>query len=222
MNAAEFDLITFDCYGTLIDWEGGITSAFQREAALDGLSFDRESIIGAYHAEEPAVESEYRIYREVLGETARRVASRLGWEIEADRARFLAASLPQWKPFVDTNAALERLSRKFSLGILSNTDDDLLTLTRRHFTVEFDLMVTAQQVRSYKPAHAHFLEARQRAGDERILHAAQSYFHDVVPARVLGLPVVWVNRKSECVAEGGVEPTAEVANLAALADLLGV
>lgn len=222
MNANEFDLITFDCYGTLIDWEGGITEAFGREAALDGKKLDRESIIAAYHAEEPAVEAEYRTYREVLAETARRVASRLGWNIENDRAGFLAASLPQWKPFADTNAALERLSRRLSLGILSNTDDDLLALTRRHFTVDFDLIVTAQQVRSYKPGHAHFLEARGRAGDLRLLHAALSYFHDVVPARALNLAVVWVNRKSERVPEGGVEPTAEVADLAALADLLGV
>jgi 2-haloacid dehalogenase/putative hydrolase of the HAD superfamily len=222
MNANEFDLITFDCYGTLIDWEGGITTAFQQEAALDGRSFDRESIIAAYHEEEPSVESDYKTYREVLTETAERVARRLGWNIEPDRARFLAASLPDWKPFADTNSALERLSRRFSLGILSNTDDDLLALTRRHFNVDFDLIVTAQQVRSYKPAHAHFLEAQRRASGERILHAAQSYFHDVVPARALGLPVVWVNRKSERVAEGGVEPTAEVTNLATLADLLGV
>lgn len=222
MNATEFDLITFDCYGTLIDWEGGITEAFQREAALDGKRLDRQEIIAAYHAEEPAVESEYQTYREVLRETARRVASRLGWNVERDRARFLAASLPEWKPFADTNAALERLSRKFELGILSNIDDDLLALTRRHFTVDFDLIVTAQQVRSYKPGHAHFLEARQRAGDLRLLHAARSYFHDVVPARALNLDVVWVNRKSDCVPEGGVEPTAEVADLAVLADLLGV
>ncbi len=222
MNTNEFDLVTFDCYGTLIDWEGGITKAFQSEAALDGLSFDRESIIAAYHTEEPVVESEYRTYREVLMETAQRVASRLGWNIEPDRARFLAASLPEWKPFADTNAALERLARRFSLGILSNTDDDLLALTRRHFTVDFDLIVTAQQVRSYKPGHAHFLEAESRAGELRLLHAAQSYFHDVVPARALNLPVVWVNRKSERVPEGGVGPTAEVANLAALADLLDV
>ncbi|MEW6208122.1 MAG: HAD-IA family hydrolase [Acidobacteriota bacterium] len=222
MNATEFDLITFDCYGTLIDWEGGITTAFQQEAALDGLSFDREIIIAAYHEEEPDVESDYKTYREVLRETAGRVASWLGWNIERERAAFLAASLPLWKPFADTNAALERLARRFSLGILSNTDDDLLALTRRHFTVDFDLIVTAQQVRSYKPGYAHFLEAQRRAGDEKILHAAQSYFHDVVPARALGLPVVWVNRKSETVPEGGVEPTTEVSNLAALADLLGV
>ena len=218
----DFDLITFDCYGTLIDWEGGIATAFQTEAAHDGLQFDREQIIKAYMEVEPAVESaEYRPYREVLAETAQRVAARLGWPITADRAGFLPASLPAWQPFVDTNPAIERLARKFQLGILSNTDDDLISATIRHFTAGFDVIVTAQQVRSYKPAFAHFQEGLRRAGERRMLHAAQSYFHDVVPARKLGLPVIWVNRKAESAFEGGPQPDGEVTNLAELADLLG-
>jgi 2-haloacid dehalogenase/putative hydrolase of the HAD superfamily len=222
MNKNEIDLITFDCYGTLIDWDGGIAEAFEREAARDNVTLDRESVIAAYHAEEPAVESEYKSYRDVLAETARRVAARLGWEIDKDRAGFLSASLPDWKPFADTNPALERLTTRFGLGILSNVDDGLLALTRRHFTVDFDLIVTAEQVRSYKPGYGHFLEAKARAGDQKIMHAAQSYFHDIVPARALDLTVVWVNRKSESVPEGGVRPTVEVSNLAQLADLMGV
>src|SRR5687767_1647269 len=122
----DFDLITFDCYGTLIDWEGGIVTAFQTEAAEDGLSLDREQIIKTYMQEEPTVEFDgYRAYRDVLAETALRVADGLGWQITEDRAAFLPASLPAWQPFADTNAALERLARKFQLGILSNTDDDL-------------------------------------------------------------------------------------------------
>ena len=218
----DFDLITFDCYGTLIDWEGGICDAFQTEAARDGLKLDREQIIKAYMEEEPAVEStEYRAYRDVLSETAQRVAARLGWSLSADRAVFLPASLPSWPPFADTNAALERLARKFQLGILSNTDDDLIGATIRHFTVSFDFIVTAQQVRSYKPAFAHFQEGLARAGERRMLHAAQSYFHDVVPASKLGLPVIWVNRKAERAFEGGPKPDGEVSNLAELADLLG-
>ncbi|HKY05060.1 MAG TPA: HAD family hydrolase [Blastocatellia bacterium] len=223
MSTETYDLITFDCYGTLIDWEGGISTAIGEEAARAGLSVGRDQIIAAYMAEEPVVESQgYRPYREVLAETARRVAGRLGWGLEGSRASFLAESVPSWTPFADTNAALERLARHFRLGILSNIDDDLLAETRRHFTVEFDLIVTAEQVKSYKPGHAHFLEAKSRAGESRQLHAAQSYFHDVVPARELGIPVVWVNRNGESVPEGGVRPTHEVSNLASLADLLGV
>lgn len=218
----DFDLITFDCYGTLIDWEGGIVNAFQTEAARDGLSLDREQIIKAYMEEEPAVESAvYRAYRDVLAETAQRVAARLGWKITPNRAAFLPASLPDWQPFADTNAALERLARKCKLGILSNTDDDLFRATARHFPVEFDLIVTAEQVKSYKPGFAHFQEGMARAGERRMLHAAQSYFHDVVPASKLKIPVIWVNRKAESAFEGGPQPSAEVRNLRELVDLLG-
>lgn len=222
MTSSDFDIITFDCYGTLIDWEGGIINAFQSEAANDGLTLEGDQVIAAYSAEEPKVESRaYLSYREVLTETARLVGSRLGWNISSERASFLARSLPEWKPFADTNVALERLARKFKLGILSNIDDDLLTGTRRHFTVQFDLIVTAQQVRSYKPGFAHFNEAIARLSGKRLIHVAQSYFHDVVPCAALGIPVVWVNRKAERPGPGGSSPTHEVLNLSELADLLG-
>lgn len=221
MTNSAFDIITFDCYGTLVDWESGIINAFKSAAAEDGLTLDGDRIIAAYSAEEPKVESEsYLSYREVLRETARLVGSRLGWNISSERAGFLARSLPEWKPFADTNAALERLARKFQLGILSNIDDDLLAGTRRHFTIQFDLIVTAQQVRSYKPGFAHFNEAIARLPGKRLLHAAQSYFHDVVPCAALGIPAVWVNRKAERPGPGGTLPAHEVRNLSELADLL--
>ncbi|HLG17194.1 MAG TPA: HAD family hydrolase [Blastocatellia bacterium] len=221
VSKTDFQIITFDCYGTLIDWEGGIVRAFQTEASRAGLDLDPGRIIEAYMAEEPAVESEgYRSYREVLALTAVRVAARFGWEITPAQAEFLPASIADWQPFPDTNPALERLAEGHKLGILSNVDDDLLAATRRHFSVGFDLIVTAQQVRSYKPAHAHFREAILRAGGRRLLHAAQSFFHDVVPACELGIPVVWVNRKGEAARQGGPEPTAEVRDLTGLADLI--
>lgn len=218
-----FDIITFDCYGTLIDWESGIIVAFQSEAAIDGVELSAQQVIAAYADEEPRVESApYRPYRDVLCETARRVAATLGWKIARERAGFLAASVPDWKPFPDTNSALERIGRRFELGILSNIDDDLLTATRRHLCVDFDLIVTAQQVKSYKPGFAHFKEAIARTGEKRLLHAAQSYFHDVVPASKLEIPVVWINRKGGRVDQGGPLPQHEVRNLTDLADLLGV
>jgi len=217
------DIVTFDCYGTLIDWDAGIISAFQSEAAKDSVELRGDQIIETYAAEEPAVESaSYLSYRQVLGETARRVAAKLEWNLPPERAGFLAGRLPEWQPFADTNPALERLARHFTLGILSNIDDDLLTATRRHFTVDFDLIVTAQQVKSYKPGFAHFKEAMVRAGGKRLLHAAQSYFHDVVPSSKLGIPVVWVNRKGSDVEPGGPLPTHEVRTLIELANLLGV
>ncbi len=202
-----YDFVTFDCYGTLIDWESGIGDAF-RDAGVD---LTRDEVLRQYARVEPVVEHErYRSYREVLAETARRIADRDG--------AFLAESLPRWQPFPDTNAALERLrDAGHKLGILSNVDDDLLAGTRRHFTVDFDLIVTAQQVRSYKPGHAHFETARAKIGSARWLHAAQSNFHDIAPATELGIDNAWVNRHGD---SGGVRPTYEVRDLKALADLL--
>ena len=217
-----YDVVTFDCYGTLIDWEDGIASAFAREAAEDAVVLTRSRILAAYHELEPEVEAfEYRPYRDVLTATAIRVAQRLGWPLTEDRARFLPESLPRWKPFPDTNTALRRLAAAgHRLGILSNVDDDLLGETRRHFQVPFDVVVTAQQVRSYKPAHAHFVEAQRRIGGARWLHAAQSFFHDVVPARELGIPIAWINRKAEKPLDGAA-PDAELRDLTELADWLG-
>jgi 2-haloalkanoic acid dehalogenase type II len=194
-----YDVVTFDCYGTLIDWERGISAAFAAAMAADGVSLDLAQLLAAYHEIEPAVQAEtYRPYRDVLTETARRVATRVGWQLAESRAGFLADSLPQWPPFPDTNPALERLNAAgYRLGILSNVDDDLLAGTRRHFTAPFELVVTAQQVRSYKPAPAHFTAARQRVGGGRWLHAAQSYFHDIEPARALAIDHAWINRKGE-------------------------
>ena len=222
MSETEYDIITFDCYGTLIDWESGITGAFMDEASRDGFELAPARIIEAYMEEEPSIESgHYLSYKEVLDQAAIRVSSRLGWSLRPERARFLADSLPNWKPFSDTNGALERLARRYRLGILSNIDDELLEKTLRHFTVSFDLIVTAEQVKSYKPGFAHFEEAARRLGGLRQLHAAQSYFHDVVPARALNIPVVWVNRNGEQARPGGPLPTKEVGNVAALADYLG-
>lgn len=216
-----YDVITFDCYGTLIDWEGGIGGAFARVAAVDRWQFDRAQVLKAYAEIEPRVEAApYRRYCDVLTETAQRVAERLGWPLSRERALFLAESLPDWRPFADTNQALERLAAAgYSLGILSNVDDDLLAGTRRHFTVPFDLIVTAQQVGSYKPAPGHFTEARQRIAGRRWLHAAQSYFHDVVPVRALGVPIAWINRKHEVASDGG-RADREFHTLTELADWL--
>ena len=214
-------VITFDCYGTLIDWETGIGGWFEAAAAEEGRRLERRELLAVYAEIEPAVEAErYRSYREVLTETALRVARRLDWPLTPARASGLAESLQQWKPFPDTNPALEKLAAAgHRLGILSNVDDDLLTATRRHLSVPFEILVTAGQVRSYKPAPGHFEEARRRIGGSRWLHAAQSHFHDVLPCRALGIPVAWVNRKTEP-ARPDIRPDFEVESLAALANHL--
>ncbi len=215
-----YDVVTFDCYGTLIDWVTGIREAFARAAAENGITINADDVIRLYSEIEPIVERDYRRYRDVLTETAGRVAHALGWRLDYERAMFLVASLPSWQPFADTNAALQRLQAAgIRLGILSNIDDDLLAATRRHFTVSFDLIITAQQVHSYKPGHAHFLAARERIGDAKWLHAAQSNFHDVIPANALGIPTAWINRRNEHALPGGT-PTMELRNLKELADAI--
>jgi 2-haloalkanoic acid dehalogenase type II len=195
----DYDIITFDCYGTLIDWETGISQAIVNAAQVAGVSLERDDVIRAYHEVEPAVEAgRYRPYREVLRETTLGVARCLGWDIEPQRAHFLADSLPGWPAFDDTCNVLSGLrAAGLELGILSNVDDELLRGTLTGFPVEFDLLITAEQVGSYKPAHGHFLKAREVIGSARWLHVAQSYFHDVAPACELGIPVAWVNRKCE-------------------------
>src|SRR5712691_3511374 len=208
-----FEVITFDCYGTLIDWEKGIRDAFSR------VGLESDATLKAYAQIEPVVEAEsYRSYREVLTETAARVVKKLG--NRSVRPSFLADSLPSWKPFVDTNPALESLRRAgIRLGILSNVDDDLIAATRKHFTVDFDLVITAQQVHSYKPAHGHFVRARERIGTLRWLHAAQSNPHDIVPANQLGIASAWINRHGQKALAGG-DPTYEFHDLTGLADAM--
>ena len=217
-----YDVVTFDCYGTLIDWESGIGEASARAASDQGLAIDRGQFLAAYAEIEPRVESEpYRSYRATLATTAARAAQRCGWPLEESRATFLPDSLPSWPPFPDTNPALSRLAAAgVRLGILSNVDEDLLSATLLSLPAPFELIVTAESVRSYKPAHAHFLEARARVGLEaRWLHAAQSYFHDVLPCRELGIPVAWINRKAEAPGGAGA-PDREFRDLTGFADWL--
>ena len=221
MSDRPYDVVTFDCYGTLIDWETGITRAFSAAAARDGARVDSDAILPAYLAIERVVEHErYRPYRDILTESARRVGARLGWPLDVAGAEFLPRSLGDWPPFPDTNPALERLaSAGYRLGILSNVDDDLLAATRTRLTVPFEIIVTAQQVHSYKPAPAHWDEARRRIGNARWLHAAQSYYHDVTAARGLGIPIAWINRHGEPVGSAG-PPDRMLKNLTELADWL--
>ncbi|MCY3601418.1 MAG: haloacid dehalogenase [Gemmatimonadetes bacterium] len=192
-------LLTFDCYGTLIDWEGGILAAL-RAAYPEAAAVGDERLLGEFHAAQNRLKtSEYRPYRRLLTETSVEVARANGWDTADEPAACVPASIPSWQPFPDTNPSLSRLATAgVTLGILSNIDDDLLAGTLKHFEVEFGLLGTAQRLRSYKPAAPHFERGREwAAGFDRWLHVAQSLFHDVVPATSLGVPVLWVNRKSE-------------------------
>ncbi len=193
--------MTFDCYGTLIDWETGIRDSFRRALAENGSSdIEEKRIFELYEEEERRIEKElpYRPYRQVLSETVSSVARKTGWDLAPERSVFLARDLPGWRPFLDTNPALQRLVGKFRLGILSNVDDDLLSGTLKHLAVPFEIIVTAEQVKAYKPSAAHFEKARRVIGDGREwLHVAGSLYHDIEPARKLGIEAVWVNRKNQ-------------------------
>ena len=220
MTSGALELVTFDCYGTLIDWRNGIADAFD-DAVPGARAIDRDRLFRAYGSAEAEVQTEaYRTYRDVLAEAAARAARALHLGVPASRRYFLAESLPTWQPFPDTNPALRRLaSSGFRLGILSNIDDDLLAETLEHLAVPFDVVITAEQLGSYKPRPAHFQSALERVDGQpdRLLHAAESYYHDVRAAESLGIRTVWVNRTGQPLPPGP-SPFAEASGLAEAAE----
>ena len=214
--------VTTDCYGTLIDWEKGISEAFQAEASKDGFTIDDAKLMERFFPiQEQIMAGSYELYAEVLRRTAVRVAKELGWELEPSRAQFLPDSVPVWQPFREANAAMDRLKSHYEIGIVSNVDDKLLGLSRRHLRTQLDLVVTAQQVRSYKPDPAHFKEGARRIGGKKgWVHIASGYNADVAPLLKMNVPVIWVNRRGEKL-EGRKAPTAQTKNLREAAKLLG-
>ncbi len=215
--------VTFDVYGTLIDRDTGVYEAFAAEAARDGVELDRAELLAHVRDVTREIESgSYELYAEVLRRTAIEVAKRMSWDLEPSRSGFLPDSIQRWKPYKETNTQLAKLAKKYKLGLLSNIDDKLLGQTRRHIPTDFDLVVTAQQVRSYKPDPAHFTECARRMGGKRgWVHVAASHYHDVVPCVKARVPVIWVNRHKEKLDSSQRKPTAEVPNLREAAKLLG-
>jgi 2-haloacid dehalogenase len=217
----KISIVSLEVYGTLIDWEAGIYRAFQEEAAKDGFTIDRDQLIPLFlKTQREIMAGSYELYAEVLRRVAVRCASELGWQIEPVRSSFLPNSIPSWPPFRDTNALLDRLKKKYQLALISNVDDKLLGATRRHFRTDFDLVVTAQQVRSYKPDPAHFKETQRRLGGKsNWIHVATSLYSDVQPAMKAKIPVIWINRKKEEL-EGQKKPDAIVKDLREAVKLL--
>jgi len=222
--------LTFDCYGTLVDWESGILQTVQAIFALHGVSAPDGEILRAYADLEARAESAggWRPYREVLEEVLRGLCNARGVSLGEEAAGSLAESLPAWPLFDDTREALERLGSAFGLAIVSNVDDDLFEGTRQVLGVEFDEVVTAEQARAYKPSLRPFelLFERLPCEREKIVHVAQSLYHDHEPARRLGLPSIRVNRPSRLPGRGvapdtDLRPQREVPDLASVADLLG-
>jgi len=214
--------VTTDCYGTLIDWEKGIVDAVNREAEKDGFSFEESSFLARFmEVQAEIMAGSYELYAEVLRRAIVKVAGELGWEIEPSRAQFLPNSVAYWLPFRESNAAMDRIRRRYEIGIVSNVDDKLLGISRRHLRTDLDLVVTAQQVRSYKPDPTHFREAARRMGGKRgWLHIGCDYTNDVAPLLRMRVPVIWVNRHGERL-EGRKAPDATVRNFRDAAKKLG-
>jgi 2-haloacid dehalogenase len=191
---------TFDCYGTLVDWNAGIRAVLGDE------------LLHRYHELEPQIEAEEpgRSYREVMTEASRRLGVE---DVDA-----LAESLPSWPVFPEVPGALEEArSRGWKLAILSNTDRDYIEASQRAIGVEFELAIVASEIGSYKPALGHWRAFEERVGRLPDAHVGASHFHDVVPATSLGLPTVWINREGE---RGDPPPTQELPDLRGLADVL--
>jgi 2-haloacid dehalogenase len=208
---------TFDCYGTLIDWNAGILGVLER---LWGVE-QAPRLLERYHALEPEVQKdEYRSYGEVMTLTLERLANEVGYGIPDGEIGVLTRSLPEWPPFPEVHDALHELRRRgWNLAILSNSDRDLILSSQKRIGVPFDKTVVAEDVKSYKPAHAHwehFFETAT-AEKEHHVHVAASLFHDIAPARELGLRTVWINRLDE---EADPKPDRELDDLTALPDAL--
>jgi 2-haloacid dehalogenase len=230
MRNLEFDSfkwITFDCYGTLIDWEAGIRAALKPVLARRGIAWSSRPVLSLYGELEAELESgAYVPYREVLSGVVAGLGEKLGFRPTSEETRALSESLPHWAPFQDTVPALKALKQKYKLGIISNVDNELFAATEKTLEVTFDLVVTAEEARSYKPSHNNFLIALHRIGTAKreMLHVAQSIYHDVIPTSALGIANVWVNRGSSNDYAGATKaavgtPDLEVPDLRRLAAL---
>lgn len=208
LDFTRFEILTFDCYGTLINWEAGILSALHRILSAHGKDLDDATMLKLYgDFELLAEQGTFRPYKEVLQLVVRQFADELHFTPTPQELRSLSDSLASWKPWPDTVAALRQLKSRFRLAILSNVDDALFAGTRLQLGVEFDAVITAQQAQAYKPSLKifEFALSRFNAPAHRVLHVGQSIYHDVVPAQTLGLATVWVNRPSARPGVGAVK-----------------
>jgi 2-haloacid dehalogenase len=224
-----YEVLTFDCYGTLIDWERGILTALKSLLEARNVNLDERQILELFAEFEPEIQlkSEYITYREVLKGVVKKFGDRFNFKPTEDELNSLPESIKNWQPFPDTVEALKLLKQRFKLGIISNIDDDLFAYSAKHLQVEFDWIVTAQQAKSYKPSRNNFKLAFDKISlpTDKILHVAQSIYHDIVPANSLGLSTVWVNRRVGKEGFGATKaaeakPDLEVPNLQKLAETI--
>jgi 2-haloacid dehalogenase len=227
LDFAKFKFLTFDCYGTLIDWETGILGALRSILKTHSKTLSDAEILNLYAELESAVESgEFKPYREVLREVVQGFGARLGFTVTQQQADSLPESLKRWRPFPDTVPALKSLARHYKLCVISNIDDDLFAHSARQLELPFHVVVTALQARSYKPSYNNFQLALKKIGapKQQVLHVAESLFHDIVPARALGIKNVWVDRSNDkrgrASRTADVKPDLEVRDLKTLAELV--
>jgi 2-haloacid dehalogenase len=225
LDFSKFEAITFDCYGTLIDWETGIMSALRPILSAHGKNLPDDRVLELYgEFEVEAEQGEYQNYKSVLQSVVRSFGANLSFTPSAAEIEAISESLPGWSPWPDTVAALKKLGTRYKLAIISNIDDDLFATTRPKLPVEFHSVTTAQQAGCYKPALGIFRIALEKLGiaPGHVLHVGQSIYHDVLPAHSLGLAAVWVNRPSRRTGVGAVKkvegkPDLEVQDLQGLA-----
>ncbi len=230
VDFSRFKVLTFDCYGTLIDWESGILAAIRPIFAAHRINVNEDELLAHHAQHETEIEAgPYRRYRDVLAEVVVRLGKDYGFAPTDNEQHSLAESIRDWQPFPDTISALRQLAARYSLVIVSNIDDDLFALTQPKLGVKFADVITAQQAGNYKPSHRTFEVALERINCDtsEILHVAQSLFHDVAPARALGIATAWINRRSDKKGSGATPPSsaqpdatfATLAELATAADL---
>ena len=227
IDAGDYDAITFDCYGTLIDWEAGLSGYLLPLLGAHDCHVVESFLFDFYGRTESALQAgPYRPYRAILESVLAALGERLGFRPSAQALANFPQSIADWLPFPDTVPALKALAGRFQLGVISNVDDDLFELTRPRLGVEFGYVVTAAQVGAYKPDPRPFSTAIARIGvpQSRILHVAQSLYHDIGPAQTLGLNTVWIDRHdghgSGATPNADATPTWKLRNLTELAEAL--
>jgi 2-haloacid dehalogenase len=230
LNFDNFEVLTFDCYGTLIDWETGIWAALLSSLLPRGIAAVKGEVLEVYaRLEFDAERGEYHAYKQVLGKVLAGLGDHLGFKPTPKELQRFSESIKDWPAFPDSARALKALKKRYKLAVISNVDDDLFAFSARRLHATFDWVITAQQAKSYKPSLNNFELAFERIGlpKEKILHVAQSLFHDIVPAKALGLSTVWVNRRHNQAGFGATlpaqaQPDFEVPNLITLAEKMGL
>jgi len=231
INFQQFEILSFDCYGTLIDWESGILTALKTILFNHNIHIDSdEQILEMFAQSESSQESgEYLNYREILKRVVQNFGEQLDFTPPEAELNYLPESIQDWEPFPDTVESLKALKKRYKLTIISNIDDDLFGYSAKKLEVDFDWLITAQQVKSYKPSLQNFEAAIERMGisPDKLLHVAQSVYHDIVPAKSMGVTAIWVNRRKGKEGAGATVPASgnpdlEVPDLKTLVSLMGL